>query len=289
MRVRLLWPSSPFLPTLFAALLVLWLASLLRAQETKSEAEPGEPNDPWEDHLETDRDSFTPAITTVGAGRMMLESAYSFTDARVGFESHSFPEMLVRYGANDWLEWRLGWNFETGGGASVSSVNEGQVEDASLIEREVEHRIGYGAKAQLFTQEGLLPDAVVILQGYTPTGGSGNDSHVVGTYGVGWEGPRGSRLDASLRYRTASEEEDRFAVWAPSAVFKIPLGRRWAVHAEYFGVFSHQKEDEFSRNYFSPGIHHLVTPDFEVGLRVGWGLTDDSGKFFSNFGIGWRF
>src|SRR5262245_20612559 len=30
------------------------------------------------DHIETDRDSFTPATTTAGAGRLIIESAYSF-------------------------------------------------------------------------------------------------------------------------------------------------------------------------------------------------------------------
>ena len=144
-------------------------------------------------------------------------------------------------------------------------------------------------KAQLARQDGPKPDSILILQGGTPTGGATNDSYVVGTYAVGWEFRQGSRLDASLRYRTASEEQDHYNMWAPSAVFKAPIGQRWTVHAEYFGIFSHQKGDEFSRNYFSPGIHHLLTPNFEVGLRVGWGLTRDAGNFFSNFGIGWRF
>jgi hypothetical protein len=36
-------------------------------------------------------------------------------------------------------------------------------------------------------------------------------------------------------------------------------------------------------------VHYLVTPDLEVGVRVGWGLNDQSARFFSNAGFGWRF
>jgi hypothetical protein len=36
-------------------------------------------------------------------------------------------------------------------------------------------------------------------------------------------------------------------------------------------------------------MHYLITPNFEIGLRVGWGLNDEAAHFFSNAGIGWRF
>jgi hypothetical protein len=39
----------------------------------------------------------------------------------------------------------------------------------------------------------------------------------------------------------------------------------------------------------SPGIHYLVTPDLEAGIRVGWGVSDDAANFFSNVGIGLRY
>jgi hypothetical protein len=33
----------------------------------------------------------------------------------------------------------------------------------------------------------------------------------------------------------------------------------------------------------------LLTPNRELGVRIGWGVTDDSPHFFANTGIGWRF
>src|SRR5690349_9819936 len=61
-----------------------------------------------DEHIETDRDSFTPATTLVGRGRVMIEGSYSFIDNRVGPENHSFPELLTRVGLTDWFELRLG-------------------------------------------------------------------------------------------------------------------------------------------------------------------------------------
>jgi hypothetical protein len=36
-------------------------------------------------------------------------------------------------------------------------------------------------------------------------------------------------------------------------------------------------------------MHYLITPNLEVGLRLGWGLTNRTAPFFSNVGFGWRF
>src|SRR5262245_17074542 len=54
-----------------------------------------------EDEIETDRDSFTPATTLAGPGRTIVEAAYSFIDNRTVPETHSYPELLLRYGASD--------------------------------------------------------------------------------------------------------------------------------------------------------------------------------------------
>ena len=58
--------------------------------------------------IETDRDSFTPATTTAGRNRLIVESAYSFFDNRGVKETHSFPELVLRFGLGDRLEFRFG-------------------------------------------------------------------------------------------------------------------------------------------------------------------------------------
>jgi hypothetical protein len=206
-------------------------------------------------------------------------------------ETHSFPEALFRYGLTDWLELRVGANYEVGGAGSEVSGSGGEEdfasEGGSKLERE--SVIFYGIKVRTSKQDRWLPQSAVILEARTPTSGEATDTHFVGTYVFGWELPRRWKLDAALRYGTGSEKEDRFSIWAPSVVVKVPLGEKVNVHAEYFGTFSHDKTEEFSRHYFSPGIHYLITRDLEVGVRVGWGLNDQSARFFTNVGFGLRF
>lgn len=243
------------------------------------------------DEIETDRDSFTPATSTVGRRRFILESAYTFFDNRGLKETHSFPELLLRYGASDRLELRLGWNYEIGG-SELPGAEAG--EDPSTEHRRLlnEHVLSYGLKYGLTAQSGWLPRSAFILQGVTPTGGSDGTptaTNMVVTYATGWELPNRWRFDAAMRYGTESEEGDRFNNWAPSAVLRVPIGERWAVHGEYFGVFTTGKEANAKRQYFSPGVHYLVTPDLEVGVRLGWSLNDQPDRFFSNLGFGWRF
>jgi hypothetical protein len=247
--------------------------------------EEGEEED---DEIETDRDSFTPATTTTPGGRTIVEAAHSFIDNRAVPETHSFPELLVRYGWNEWLELRLGWNYEVGGAGAVTS---GNVPSDFGEEPELEraHRMLYGMKAWLSAQEGWRPESVVILQAFTPTGGEETDTHLSAAYAFGWTLANRWVWDSALRYSTSSLEEDRFNVWAPSTVLKIPVGERWKAHAEYFGVFSEGRQDETVQHFFSPGAHYLLTPDLEIGARVGWGLNREAPNFFSNVGMGWRY
>jgi hypothetical protein len=244
------------------------------------------------DEIETDRDSFTPATSTTPRGRFILESAYSFIDNRGVKETHSFPEILLRYGLTERIELRLGWNAEIGGAGSTVSGSTGgnPFEEPGAIERE--YNLAYGVKVGLSEQRRLLPRSTVIVQAYTPTGGSAGISTattLVSTLAAGWELPNRWRFETAIRYGLDSEHGDRFSQWFPSAVLRVPIGEKLAAHAEYFGGATSGKEANRTVHFFSPGVHYLMTPDLEVGFRLGWGLNDQSARFFVNAGLGWRF
>jgi Putative MetA-pathway of phenol degradation len=240
------------------------------------------------EEIETDRDSFTPSPRTVGRGWIVTESAYSFIENRHAKETHSAPELLFRYGLLERIELRLGFNYEAGGAPSAVSGGEG---GAFLEGGGVEHEtnISYGLKIAMTRQDRWFPDSIVLLQGFTPTSGPDPATQYVVTYGWGWELSNRWKLDAAMRYSEDSEHGDRFNIWAPSIVLKAPFREKWAAHIEYFGEMSQNRAEEFSKQFISPGVHYLVTPNFEVGVRVGWGLNDQSARFFSNAGVGWRF
>ena len=99
---------------------------LARENSREANGESEEPRSPFEDKIETDRDAFTPATKTAPVRRFILESSYSFIDNRGAPETHSFPELLLRYGLFKRLELRLGWNCEVGGGGNVVSGSGGE-------------------------------------------------------------------------------------------------------------------------------------------------------------------
>jgi hypothetical protein len=79
-----------------------------------------------------------------------------------------------------------------------------------------------------------------------------------------------------------------FDRWTPSVVLRVPLTDRWEVHAEYFDTFTKRNVVDVNRAFFSPGTHYMLTKNFEIGLRVGWGVTEAAAPFFSDAGCGWR-
>jgi hypothetical protein len=265
-----------WLAYIVTALWCLTAFTAVRAQE--GDVEP----------IETDRDSFTPATTTVGAGRLILESGYSFIENRGVPETHSFPELLARYGVVEWLEFRIGANYEVGGESSSVSGGSGGGDDFESAEIESEANVSYGLKAALTDQNGWMPRTAAIVQGFTPTSGAETATHGVATYAWGWELAEGWLWDSAIRYGDSLVEGDRFNRWAPSTVLKAEVIEGWKAHVEYFGAFTDGRGDELSQSYISPGVHYLITPDLEVGVRVGWGLGGDAANFFSNVGVGLR-
>ncbi len=256
---------------------------VLRAQDIRIESSQASERK----ELETDRDAFTPAMTTVGYRTLVVESAYSFIEGGREGDTHSFPELLTRYGLSEWLELRLGWNYEIGGDNPVSGPEGGG--DDSEGGAEEESRIFYGLKAQLTEQNDWMPRSVVIAQGYTPTSGEATITQFVGTYGIGWELFNRIRWDSSIRYGTSVEASDRFNEWAPSTVLRVPIGERCNAHLEYFAIATDGSKDERTQAFISPGAHYLVTENLELGARVGWGTTTDSPNFFINVGAGARY
>ncbi|MGE0607863.1 MAG: transporter [Pirellulales bacterium] len=256
----------------------------VRAQESES----SEAESRFEDHIETDRDSFTPSTPTVGQGRFVLESAYSFIDRGHRPSAHSYPEILGRYGLNEWIELRVGWNMEVGGGNPVSSIG-GPDEDLGVGGLPRESRTLYGFKIVATRQQDWLPESSFVVQGFTPTSGEEDATEMSATYVWGWELPHEWKLDSAVRFATDREGDDHFVTWSPSTVLRVPFGERWNGHIEYFGNIPSGLADGKSQHYFSTGPHVLLTPNLELGVRVGWGLNDASARFFTNAGFGWRF
>ncbi len=243
-----------------------------------------------EEFIETDRNSFTFAPFTPGNGRLIIESAYSFIKIGKEGAKHSFPETVFRYGIGDRLELRLGYNFETGRGKREAP--EGDIVGNFGIN--AEQQIFYGFKyavTQPRADFALMPHSAFLAQLHTPIGSVEGHTQVRLGYVWGWVLPNGWTLDQAVRFGTDREGRDEYALWAPSTVLRIPLGRekRWFTHVEYFGIMTQAKEHDFSKQFIDTGLHYFITPNFEVGTIVAFGINDQSQGVLVNAGFGIRF
>ena len=106
-----------------------------------------------DERLDPDRPHFPEATTTVGIGRAILESGYTFTKKGGSFVSHSYPEALLRIGMlADWFEFRVGQNVvsqqESIPGAPANAIG---AQDLYM-----------GVKLAVGEQKGWLPAIVMI-------------------------------------------------------------------------------------------------------------------------------
>ena len=238
--------------------------------------------------LGTDRDAFTPSTKTVAPGTLLSEGSYVYIENRFGQATNNVPEYLLRIGATDWLEWRLGANYaDNPRGNVVTSVEvgEGRIGRFNLYEAD----ILYGLKTDISDQDGLLPESCFIAEACTPTSGDLWGTVPVATAVAGWELPGEWRLDTSLRYSHAEWLRGWFSRWAPTVILRVPVTERWELHAEWFETFTQGLPIDTVRPFFSPGTHYLLTENLEVGIRIGWGLNDTAAGFFSDTGIAWRY
>ena len=238
--------------------------------------------------LHTDRDAFTPSTTTAKDGTVLTEISYVWIDNRDRPPTNSYPELLVRIGARERFEWRIGFNYEEGSsGSAVSAVEVGEAPLSAEGGAEANHLFGF--KVQITDQEGWMPRSSAIVEGFTPVAGDVWGTEPVATYSFGWEFSNSWRCDSAIRYACADSEEGRFDRWMPSVVLRTPITERFEVHIEWFGSWSAGLANDSVRPFVSPGLHFAVTPNFEIGCRMGWGLTRDAAGYFVDSGIGYRF
>jgi hypothetical protein len=270
----------------FSAKLLRWPEP---AREVEPRSGPEEEKEEQEEKIETDRNSFTFAPVTPGRNHLIVESAYSYIN--IGHEGarHSFPETVFRYGVGDRLELRFGYNYELG---RASEVAEGDI--AGNFGINAEQQVLYGFKYAVTRQKSrsrFTPHSAFLAQAHTPIGSIQGQTQIRLGYAWGWVLSNGWTLDQAIRFGTDREGRDNYNLWAPSTVLRIPLGRekRWFTQVEYFGVMTQGKAPDFSKQFIDTGLHYFITPNFEVGSVVAFGINDQTRGVLVNSGFGIRF
>jgi hypothetical protein len=251
--------------------------------------------DPWEERIETERHDFTQSAVTVGRGVGQLEAGYTYFYHDTGEEiesSHTFPEMMLRLGLSEDIEFRIRWN------NAWQFIDEGP--DQSGAED-----LRYSLKFQMTRQRcccSYVPTSALEVRGTAPTGDddfSTRQSEFSLDYIYQWNLGRGVTLAGSTGFGTNGfadfgflpEEPtaDQFNAISQSAVLGFELSESNTMYVEWFGVYSNGREDEFAISVLNVGVDHYVTNNFVLDVRAGVGLSDDADDFFAGVGGGYRF
>ncbi len=240
--------------------------------------------------IDTDANSFTFAVRTASKNRMIFESGYS--NIKIGKETtkQSFPESIFRYGLTDRLELRLGYNYETT--PTYRDAIEGDI--AGNFGINAEQQIYYGWKYQVSRQQKETPwqpTSAFLFQFHTPIASEETHTQIRLGYALGWTLPNGWIVDTGFRYGTDREHSDKYTLWAPSSVLKIPFGRRnrWYTQFEYFSILSEFRPHNFSKQFVDTGLHYFITPDWEIGATISFGINEQTRGTLLSAGMGIQF
>ncbi|QDT70314.1 hypothetical protein MalM25_32600 [Planctomycetes bacterium MalM25] len=250
--------------------------------------------DPYEERIETERHDFTQSAVTVGRGVAQVEAGYSYFYSETATETesaHTTPELFLRYGLTEDIEFRVRWNH--------AWIHIDEEEDRAGAED-----VRYSLKFQMTREscDSWLPTSALEVRGTAPTGGevfSTGQAEFSLDYIYQWRLTEGVTFAASTGFGTngfgdfglVPEEptEDNFLYLTQSAVLGFELSESNTLYAEWFGVYSDGLEDEFAVSVFNVGVDHYVTDNFVLDIRAGVGLSGDADDFFTGVGGGYRY
>ncbi len=237
--------------------------------------------------LEPDRPHFPEAASTVGLGRVVLESGYTFNSLGGDFHSHSYPEMNLRIGLfAEWFELRIQQNF-----LSVAETESGvRTRDSGAAD------LSLGFKLALTEQKKYLPETAVIVQMTVPTGASAftNDAVLFGVnYDFAWELVKDKlSLEGVISGNgTRDDVGHRFVLMATglSAVYNVT--HNLELFSEWYGLYPAGAVGPLTgpQHYAVSGLVYYFTDNFLIDARAGVGLNEHATDYLLGAGFAVRY
>jgi Putative MetA-pathway of phenol degradation len=237
----------------------------------------------------TDRPDATEASSTVGRGRIQLESGYTFSSKAAGAGytwTHTYPELLLRVGLfAEWFELRVGqfWTNQVDTTTGNRLVTGG-AEDLYL-----------GVKLGLTEQKRLLPETALILQMTAPSGSPGFSTGEVMpglNFCYGWEVIKNRfEIDGSIgANRVLNDIGQDYALVNASTSLALSLTRKLGSYAEWFAFFpvGSLAPGSGAQHYINGGFTYKVTRNFQLDVRAGKGLSAAADDYFAGAGFAIR-
>jgi Putative MetA-pathway of phenol degradation len=244
--------------------------------------ESGEPK-----RLDPDRPHLPEASTTVGKGRVVLESGYTFNEKGSSFRSHSYPEALLRVGLlADWFEVRIGQSF----------VSQEQTVAGVRTRAHGAQDLYLGVKFALTEQQQFLPEIALIPQMTVPTG-----SRAVGAGTVlpglnvdcAWEVIK-ERFSIELlvganRVHDDASRASLEVATGLTGTFGLTRELEAFVEWDAFSPVAASGRASGPRYYAVGGFVYFISQDLAVDIRAGAGLNDRANDFLAGAGFAVRY
>jgi hypothetical protein len=250
--------------------------------------------------INTDRPTFTPANTVVPPGRLQFESGYSDNQERTSTARgpvDDFPELSVRYGLTARVELRTLWL-----GQTVSELEPRAGRRQPHVSGPSDMEVGF--KWQLFAGDNerkWIPTTAVITSVIAPTGGTSPfSSQTVQPYInpiYGWNLTDKLTLSGSTGYLGMRVRPfpgtpgaaDSFSRFHQSLVAFYSPTKRTTLFYEWYVFMFTNAADNRPTHFMDGGVIYHPTPNTQIDLRAGFGLSGRPDDFFSGAGFSVRF
>jgi hypothetical protein len=250
--------------------------------------------------INTDRPTFTPANTVVPPGRLQFESGFTYNLQQRGKANdniYDLPELAMRYGVRDRMEFRVFWEGPTFAQPASSPGHRGtRLGGGSDME--------VGFKWQLFAgnkDRKWIPTTALITSVIAPTGGSsplssGSAEPYINLI-YGWSIGEKLTLAGSTGYLGQRQQPvpashilaDNFQRFHQSLVAFYTVGERTTLFYEWYVLMFTNSTNNLPNHFMDGGVLYRVSPNIQLDLRAGFGLSGRPDDFFTGTGLSFRF
>jgi len=95
-------------------------------------------------------------------------------------------------------------------------------------------------------------------------------------------------LAGNVNFASVTENDDRFFQGAASVALGVSITERVGSYLEYYGFYP-ATDGAGPAHYLNGGVTYLITNNFQLDARVGFGLNDRADDFFTGAGFAVRF
>jgi hypothetical protein len=250
--------------------------------------------------IDTDRPTFTPAHTVVPLSRVQFESGFTYDyqrSASARTSAYDFPELAMRIGVADRVEFRTFWFGQT---YSQTQSRAG----GPVTQNNGPSDMEIGFKWQLVKRKEdvrWIPTTALITSIFAPTGGTSPfSSETVDPYInliYGWRPTDKLTICGSTGYLgrrnhfapRSGRRSDSFERYHQSIAGFFSATERTSCFYEWYILMPTESTDNRAMNFMDGGILYHPTPNTQLDLRVGFGLNGNPGELFTGAGFSVRF